>query len=390
MKVLILSCNTGEGHNSCARALRDAFRNQNIECDIADTLDFISPVLSKMMAQGHRFVYRHLPWLFNRGYHFVETHPSLYQPGTLIDRFLASGSGKLAKYINENGYDTVISAHVFSGVAMREAGAHCCRHITTGFLATDYTCSPIAEVGQQDVYMIPDERLRDEFAAKGIDENKITAVGIPIREMFASSLPKERAKDAEGIAKNHTHLLVMGGSMGCGPIREIVSEMARRMDDTMEMTVVCGNNKRLYRRLMKKTKHCPQIHIRGYVKNMSRLMDSADVYLTKPGGISVTEASVKKLPMVLINAVGGCEAYNYRFFMDMGTAVTGSDAVQLVDACITLLKDDGARRVMREKYDTGSFHTTETVTEALHNLETVNKNIVMKYITEGEGYLYEG
>ena len=390
MKVLILSCNTGEGHNSCARALRDTFRKQNIECEITDTLDFISPVLSKMMAQGHRFVYRHLPWLFNWGYHFAETHPSLYQPGTLVDRFLASGSRKLAEYINENGYDTVISAHVFAGAAMREAEEHCCRHITTGFLATDYTCSPIAEVGQQDVYMIPDERLLDDFAAKGIDGNKITAVGIPIREMFESSLPKETAKSAEGIAINHTHLLVMGGSMGCGPIREIVNEMAQRMDDTMEMTVVCGTNKRLYRQLIRKTKQYPHIHIRGYVDNMSRLMDSADVYLTKPGGISVTEASMKKLPMVLINAVGGCEAYNYRFFMDMGTALTGSDAAELADVCMILLGDDNKRSEMREKYDTGSFHTTETVLETLRSLETTNKNIMMKYVAEGEGYLYEG
>ncbi|MBQ8400910.1 MAG: polysaccharide biosynthesis protein, partial [Clostridia bacterium] len=103
MKVLILSCNTGEGHNSCARALRDAFRKQNIECEITNTLDFISPVLSRMMAQGHRFVYRHLPWLFNWGYNYVEEHPTLYQPGTLIDRFLASGIRRLAEYINENG-----------------------------------------------------------------------------------------------------------------------------------------------------------------------------------------------------------------------------------------------------------------------------------------------
>ena len=390
MKVLILSCNTGEGHNSCARALRDEFRKQNIECEITDTLDFISPVLSKMMAQGHRFVYRHLPWLFNLGYHYVEEHPSLYQPGTLLYRFLSSGSGKLADYINENGYDTVISAHVFSGVAITEAQKHCSRHVTTGFLATDYTCSPIAEVGQQDVYMIPDERLRDQFTAKGIDEEKIIPVGIPIREMFEVNLPKETAKTAEGIAKNHTHLLVMGGSMGCGPIREIVNEMAHRMDDTMEMIVVCGNNKRLYKCLKEKTKHCRQIHIRGYVENMSRLMDSADVYLTKPGGISVTEASAKKLPMILINAVGGCEAYNYRFFTDMGTAVSGKDAAELADVCMTLLKDEGARNAMREKYDTGSFSTTETVPDILHSLDTVNKNIVMKYIAEGEEYLYEG
>ena len=33
MKVLILSCNTGEGHNSCAAALEEECRNQNIPFD---------------------------------------------------------------------------------------------------------------------------------------------------------------------------------------------------------------------------------------------------------------------------------------------------------------------------------------------------------------------
>lgn len=390
MKVLILSCNTGEGHNSCARALRDAFQKQKTQCDIADTLDFISPVLSKMMAQGHRFVYRHLPWLFNWGYHYVEEHPNLYQPGTLLYRFLISGSGKLADHINENGYDTVISAHVFAGTAMREARVHCCQQITTGFLATDYICSPIAEVGQQDVYMIPDEHLRDEFVSKGIDRAKITAVGIPIREMFNTNLSKETAKTAEGITKDHAHLLVMGGSMGCGPIREIVSEMAHRMDDTMEMTVVCGNNKRLYRRLTRKTKQYPQIHIRGYVGNMSRLMDSADVYLTKPGGISVTEASVKKLPMVLINAIGGCEAYNYRFFMNTGTAVSGRDTVELACACVELLRDENKRRAMQKQYSLLECHTAENAVQTMNCLEITDVKIIIKPIQGEQGILYEG
>ena len=94
--------------------------------------------------------------------------------------------------------------------------------------------------------------------------------------------------------------------------------------------------------------------------------------------------------MVLINAVGGCEAYNYRFFMDMGTAVSGKGAAELADVCLSLLKDEGARNVMREKYDTGAFRTTGTVPDILHSLDTVNKNIVMKYIAEGEEYLYEG
>ena len=42
MKTLILSCDTGEGHNSCAKAIREAFLSRGEECDICEALHFLS------------------------------------------------------------------------------------------------------------------------------------------------------------------------------------------------------------------------------------------------------------------------------------------------------------------------------------------------------------
>ena len=50
MKVLILSCNTGEGHNSCAAALEEECRSQNIPCDTEDALRYISPEVSRIIS----------------------------------------------------------------------------------------------------------------------------------------------------------------------------------------------------------------------------------------------------------------------------------------------------------------------------------------------------
>lgn len=67
MKVLILSCNTGEGHNSCAAALEEECRNQNIPCDTEDALRFISPEVSRFISNWHVRIYRHAPGPFPRG-----------------------------------------------------------------------------------------------------------------------------------------------------------------------------------------------------------------------------------------------------------------------------------------------------------------------------------
>ena len=77
-------------------------------------------------------------------------------------------------------------------------------------------------------------------------------------------------------------------------------------------------------------------------------MDSADLYVTKPGGISVTEATVKMLPMVFIDAVAGCEEYNLRFYLSVGGAVTTKEIPELVTLCADLLTNDEKRMKMRE------------------------------------------
>ena len=92
----------------------------------------------------------------------------------------------------------------------------------------------------------------------------------------------------------------------------------------------------------------PNIHIRGFISNVSVLMDSADLFLTKPGGISTTEAMVKGLPMVLVNVVGGCETPNLNFFVSHGGAATAGTQEDIAALCKELLENDEERLIMRQ------------------------------------------
>ena len=55
MKILILSCNTGEGHNSCAKALQIAMQRRGISCEIQDTLALVSEGLSQRVGNAYLF-----------------------------------------------------------------------------------------------------------------------------------------------------------------------------------------------------------------------------------------------------------------------------------------------------------------------------------------------
>lgn len=148
----------------------------------------------------------------------------------------------------------------------------------------------------------------------------------------------------------------MCGSMGCGPIMSIARRIGRNLPDDQDLTIVCGTNKQLYRRLQRRFYDAKNVHVRSYVKDMALLMDSADLYLTKPGGISVTEAASMRLPMVFIDAVAGCEEYNKDFFLRTGGAVTGQTPKEIARTSLRLLSDKDALEKMGDALDAAVPH----------------------------------
>ena len=95
----------------------------------------------------------------------------------------------------------------------------------------------------------------------------------------------------------------------------------------------------------------PNIRIAGFVSNIPVIMDSADLYITKPGGLSVSEARIKHLPMLLFNAVAGCEQTNLEFMVKKGAAVAANDESELAALCKELLGDDERLSAMARAFD---------------------------------------
>lgn len=340
MKTLILSCNTGEGHNSCAKAIKEYYDSKGCACDIKDGLEFISPSISNFISRGHSFIYCHIPWLFKWGYGHFEKHPSYFADGSAIYRFFARGTERMYQYICSEGYDAVICVHVFTALMITDVLKKHPMDLKTCFVATDYTCSPSTKDSKLDYYFIPDEKLRFDFICDNIPEEKMISSGIPIRQMFYVDVDKPEAKARIGIPSHHKHLLIMCGSMGCGPIKKILRKLSGSLPRDWELTVICGRNEKLYKKLKIKYAHYEKIHVKGFVKDMGTMMDSADLYLTKPGGISVSEASIKNVPMVFIDAVAGCEKYNGQFFADFNCAQTCASVSDIAKTCISIMQKE--------------------------------------------------
>ena len=121
--------------------------------------------------------------------------------------------------------------------------------------------------------------------------------------------------------------------------RLLTEELSLRLAPQQELTVVCGGNEELHAKLQKRFGDDRHMHIHGLVDNVPQLMHSADLFITKPGGLSTTEAAACGLPMVLMDTVAGCEGHNLTFFLQRGGAVTADTPRLLADTAMALLAD---------------------------------------------------
>lgn len=341
MKVLILTCSTGEGHNSVAAAVQEVFTAHGAACRTIDALSFLSEKASEFICRWHTRIYRHMPGAWRVSYKLLEQHPAPSEERNLLARILALGTEKLYALVAGEGYDHLICPHVFSALMVtRLRQTHPEMAFHSSFIATDYTCSPYVDSCRMDRYFIPSPNAAAECVQAGVPSDRVTVIpGVPVRQAFYRRLEKAEARRRLGLPEAGRLVLAMCGSMGCGHLDELTELLARRLPAEDTLAVVCGTYTHLQKKLEREFSGRPDIFIWGYRDDTSLLMDCADLFLTKAGGVSTSEAAVKGLPMVLVDAVSACEEPNLRHFCATGGAVTADTPEQLAELCLRLLEN---------------------------------------------------
>lgn len=320
MKFLILSTATGQGHNSAALAVAESLGLRGCRAKVLDVLKLKDEAVSKRVSRLYAGVTIHAPRFFHGLYRIGERVSS---PGgrSPIFRLNTLYAGELYRVIRRFQPDVIVCTHIFSAQAvtwLRERYG-----VTTPAvgIATDYTCIPFWEESALDGYVIPSSALADEFAGKGIPPGRLVPIGIPIRPEFLKCAPKEEARRSFGLTAAHI-FLVMGGSMGYGNIDGIAEALSAAVPAS-QIVVLCGSNEKL----MHKMKQFRNVVPMRYTDRVCSLMDAADVVLTKPGGLTSTEAIAKRVPTVLTHPIPGCEERNAEFLSSSGAAAF-SDGTQ--------------------------------------------------------------
>lgn len=339
MRYLLLTCSTGGGHTSAARAIAQALEETGGECVIEDALQFLPGVEGKVISHGHTFVYRHLPSLFGMGYRFER------RGGARAFRVECERGAKgLGAYIAGGGFDAIISVHIFSSFMLSALRRREGLEIPAVNVATDYTCSPgFAECGL-DHNCIP-MGLTDEFVRYGLAPGQVIETGIPVAREYGEKLDRQTARNMLGVTGQGPLVMLMCGSMGCGPMEWLAGELSRSLPEGGTLAALCGTNDALRSALERDA--YPRLTAVGYTSQVALWMDAADLIISKPGGLTSSEAMAKRLPMLIVNAVPGCETKNLEYLTERGCAVYVP--TESIPRTARELLADGARREEMKK-----------------------------------------
>lgn len=352
MKALILSCNTGEGHNSSAKAILNELQVQGYECEMRDTLSLVSETTSKNVSAI--YVYSTKSSLFGKAYKLGEKISDINLTSSPINLANRVYTKPLLKLIEDNGFDIVVCTHLFPAEALTHLKSKGVLAVSTLFVMTDYTCIPFLPETNLDKYVIPHEHLIEEYVEKGLDRNKLYPLGIPVREdLFANRIPREEARRQieeltgwNSCDEGSRWFLIMGGSMGHGNMHTLIEELLKDCAPQDRIICVCGRNEEQKQQLDSEFGNDYCVKSLGYTDKVSLLMDASDVLFSKPGGITSTEAIVKNIPLIHSEPIKGVEDQNAIFFHYHGMSYRSLDPVHQAKVAVRLCDDKEYRQRM--------------------------------------------
>jgi processive 1,2-diacylglycerol beta-glucosyltransferase len=214
-------------------------------------------------------------------------------------------------------------------------------------ILTDYVPHSLWLDDCLDAYIVATQSMKDEIVTMGIPDNIIFPYGIPVAQKFLQCINKQSVLSELGLENKFT-ILVMGGGLGFGDIEKTMISLLNCPQD-IQIIAVTGTNTRLKKRL---TEYCrtsdKHVALLGYTDRINELMDISDLLITKPGGITVSEALVKGLPIFIISPIPGQEEGNAGYLLDRGAAKSIENTNELNDIIHVLTTDSSKLQSMRE------------------------------------------
>jgi processive 1,2-diacylglycerol beta-glucosyltransferase len=213
---------------------------------------------------------------------------------------------------------------------------------------TDFAAHPFWVFPHVDRYFVATGAVADELAGHGVPPGRIEVTGIPVDPRFARRIGREAARARFGLDPSRPMVLVMGGGSGVGPLGELAERLAGLAADA-QVLVVCGTNARLRDEIdALPAGRTGRIRTLGFTHEVDVLLEACDAGVGKAGGLTCSEALIKRAPLVVFRPTPGQEVRNAQFLAAAGAAVLAESVDEVAATVARWLAEPEARERVRE------------------------------------------
>ncbi len=347
MKILITYAYAGVGHKKAAMAIEKALScrggfktlpykdDSGIHIKNVDILDYTSSFFKASYPAVYLFLINKTPTLWGLFYYLLDSRAVDFFMAP-VRRFLHGiNCRRFMEFLKIENPDVVVSTHFLPSEIvsyLKDKGEFKGRLVT---VVTDFIPHSFWMARSSDYFIGAIQRTKADLLKRGILEEKIRIMGIPCDPVFSISKGRENLMKQIGIEPGFFNVLIMSGGFGTGPIKEIVTEingLDPKIRDKMQLIAICGKNELLFHELSKMIQGLKvKLKAFGYMNNVDEFMEVSDIIVTKPGGLTISEALSKTLPMIIVQPILGQETRNCKILTGYGTAVKANNTEEVCE-----------------------------------------------------------
>jgi len=350
-RILVLSASVGAGHLRAAQAVELALKELAPDATIQniDVLDFTNAAFRRVYAQSYLDLVNRAPHLLGYFYDLLDKQPKKRGASDKLRMLIQKlNLRKFMTFLREEPWDIIVNTHFLPAEMIASLRRKRVIKTPQFTVTTDFETHRLWVNQPCDHFFTATEEGAINLAHWGIPSSIITVTGIPIHPSFSRPPDRSTCLAKHGLKGDRPVILQLAGGFGVGPIEELFHAVLS-VDTPIELVVVTGRNEKLRKKLAEQEKHpLHRVHAVGFTNEMHELMMAADLVMTKPGGLTTSEALACGAAMVVVNPIPGQESRNSDFLLENGAAIKMNNLATLSYKLKGLLKQPDRIRQLKQ------------------------------------------
>ena len=358
-QLLTLSVSAGNGHVRAAQALVAAAAQGWPGCRAVhiDAMAHVSPGFRKVYTDWYIQLVNRAPELWSYLHARSDATPHAATAQRLrrgIERLSATA---LLREVHREKPDAIVCTHFLPAELLMRERARGRIDCPVWLQVTDFDLHNMWLVPGMAGYFAATEEVAFRMRARGLPAHRIHVTGIPVMPAFAQrqapALAREACVRALDLDPARRVLLVASGGAGVGDLPRLVQRLLALDGLDFQLIAVAGRNAQALADLQAlQLRHPQRLRAIGFTSEMEKLMAAADLVMTKPGGLTISECLAMGKPMLLTSPIPGQEEHNAGYLMEEGAAWLAWDAIGLDFKVARLMANPAALQAMAVRSQT--------------------------------------